>query len=108
MALPAVNGNTIQASDMYQLAQPSGGQEHGKYWLANAAYASGAILSQYMQSESKGSTPVSVSIDTADHAASGVGAPGTANLSQYGFQVYAAATAANLAPNVAGNSTIQF
>lgn len=109
MTLPAVNGSTIYASDLYQLCQPSGNQEHGKYFLSGWSNANGDLIQAYIPSESRASTPVSVTIDTADQAATNVNAPGTGHLTSSGFQVYTTSTSAqtnNL--QVGGNYTINY
>src|SRR5579859_1243516 len=64
MTLPAVNGNTIQASDLYGLAQPSGGTEAGSFELIGWGGAVGDNISCYLPSRSRGSTPVSVTVST--------------------------------------------
>lgn len=62
MALPAVAGATIQASDVYGLQQPSGGTDPGSYELAGWAGASGDGQSCYIPSRSRTSTPVSITV----------------------------------------------
>lgn len=64
MALPAVSGATIYASDLYGLAQPSGGTEAGSWRLVGFGTASGQNVGIYLPSRSRGSTPVSVTINT--------------------------------------------
>jgi hypothetical protein len=108
MALPAVAGNTILASDLYGIAQPSGAQEHGKYYLEAGVYATNAFFSTYYRTSSQGSTPVSVSIDTADQAVAGCNAPSTALLTSFGFQVKTSATGAGTDARVGGNYTVSF
>lgn len=109
MALPAVNGNTIFAMDLYQLCQPSGQSEHGKYFLSGWSNANGDLIQVYIPSQSRASTPISVTIDTADQAATNVAAPSTNHLTSSGFQVYTTSTSAqtnNL--QVGGNYTIAY
>lgn len=111
MSLPAVNGNTIQASDLYQLCRPSGGQETGHYWLAGPVYTSGAVISLYMPSQSRGATPVSASIDTTQQAPTGgmTAAPSTFNLTSDGFQISTTSTTGpNTNARAAGGYTIQY
>lgn len=109
MALPAVAGNSIYASDLYQLCQPSGGQEKGKYWLEGNSYASGADITYYLSSQSRNATPVSVSIDTADRVpTTNLNAPAAANLTASGFHISASTTATSLNEFCGGNYTIQF
>ena len=105
-------GGTIQAGDVNQftnvLQEPSGGTQAGKYWLAGASYVKNALISQYIESLSRGATPVSVSIDTADNAPSHMGSPSTDNLTGNGFQVFAFSTGVFTSCNAAGNFTINF
>ena len=109
MALPAVAGNTIFASDLYQLCQPSGGQEKGKYWLAGSSHASSDEFSEYMVSLSRNATPVSVSIDTADGGPTNVGSPTTTNLTANGFRVHCFSNTSSIVGIIAGgNYTINY
>lgn len=114
MALTIVtNGNTAQANDLNQviniLQQPSGGQEKGRYWLAGWANAANNIISFYVCSQSRNSTPVSASIDTADQApTAGLGTPTAVHLTNGGFQVSDQATGATAGSFCGGNYTIQF
>lgn len=109
MALPAVAGATIYASDLYQLCQPSGGQEKGKYWLEGSGYVSGADITMFMPSQSRNATPVSVTIDTADQAPSShLNAPSTASLTSGGFHISASVTAVTPNEFCGGNYTIQY
>jgi len=106
-------GNTILAADVNQLVnvlQRAAGQtEVGHYVLAGADYAANAFVSMYMPSLSRGATPVSVSIDTADIVPSGgMGTPSTGVLTAGGFQIFNAPVAANLNPRAGGNYTIQY
>src|SRR5882724_7221689 len=110
MALPAVSGSTVFASDLYQLCRPSGSTETGKYYLYSQTYAINATFSCYMQSQSRGATPVSVSVDEADHSHSSAGgncaAPTTQLLTSNGFHIYTGGTGANTIAQVGGNFTI--
>ncbi|HET8911204.1 MAG TPA: hypothetical protein VFN23_07065 [Ktedonobacteraceae bacterium] len=111
MALPAVSGNTIFASDLYQLCRPSGSQETGHYWLGGPVYTNGALISLYMPSQSRAATPVSASIDTADSAPAGGmnSAPTTFNLTVGGFQISTTSTTGpNTNAHCGGNYTIQY
>lgn len=106
------NGNTLFANDINQLVnvlqQPSGGQEKGSYFLHGWGGASGDTLAGWFPSLSRGTTPVSVSIDTSIQVASNVNAPATANLNATGFQVFTGTTGATTNAQVGGNSTIQY
>lgn len=114
MALNTVTtGNTVLASDVNQLVnvlqQASGNTEVGKYYLQGGGNANGWVVSNYMDSLSRVSTPVSVSIDTADQApAASANTPTAIQLTFGGFQVqFSVSTVTNTA-RAAGNSTIQF
>lgn len=106
MALPAVAGNTIQASDLYQLARPSGGTETGKYLYVGSG-SNGGSISAYTGSLSRGVTPVSVSIDTVD-VLNTVTTPGTSRLTSNGFDVSSTFTANTSSAGAGGNYTIQY
>lgn len=109
MTLPAVAGNTIQASDLYQLARPSGGQETGKWHLATTIVANNDVVALYMPSQSRGQTPVSVSIDTADQApVGGLGTMQTTDLTSSGFLIFCINGTASGNANAGGNYTISF
>ncbi len=107
MALPAVAGATIYATDLYQLCQPSGQTEVGHYFLASTATAASQLISDYIPSTSRAATPVSISIDTSDYTASNCAAPSTNHLTQGGAQVYTRSSASGDA-NVGGKYTIQY
>lgn len=114
MALSTViTGGQINAGDINQLVnvlqQPSSGQEKGKYWLQGGAYATGANVSQYIPSISRGAAPVSVTIDTADQIpTAAAGTPTTDNLTANGFHVLFVSTGPNIASRCGGNYTIQY
>jgi hypothetical protein len=76
------------------LKQSSGGTESGKYFLAGEIYANGAVISQYMQSLSRTSVPVSVSIDESiqAHTSGMTATPSTGQLTSAGFQVFTLST----------------
>ena len=108
-------GNTILASDINQLVnvlqRAATQQEAGKYFLAGSIYANGALVSQYMPSLSRISTPASVTVDTADQAPTGgmSATPNTAVLTANGFQVWTLTTTGpNVNARCGGNTTIQF
>lgn len=110
MALPAIAGNTILASDLYQLARPSGGTETGKYFLRGSSYVTSANMGNYMQSQSRGQTPVSVTVDEADqgHVAGNANPVVTSNLTANGFLVYSSGNGVQSLWQVGGNTTIQY
>jgi hypothetical protein len=105
-------GGNINAGDVdqlvYVLQRQSGQTETGRYLLDGWANASTDTISQYMQSLSRTSTPVSVSIDTATQSPTGVNSPTANNLSANGFFVYTTSTGAGVSVLVGGNFTIQF
>lgn len=107
-------GNTVLAADINQLVnvlQRSAGQtETGKYYIIGQSYASGGNASQYIPSLSRGSTPVSVTIDEADegHVAGGCNAALTSHLTANGFLVDSSGTGTTLSWQVGGNYTIQY
>ena len=107
-----VNGNNVNATDINQvinvLQQPSGGQEKGHYFCGGNSYATNGYITIYMPSISRGSAPVSVTIDASDVAASNVNSPSTQHLSANGFEVYTTSLGPAGAGNVAGKYTIQF
>lgn len=108
MALPAVAGNTIFATDLYGLAQPSGGQEIGGYYISTWGNAGNDVFGYFVSSVSRNSTPVSVSVDQSYNAASGVNAPSTNTLKSTGFHVYTGTTGVTTNANVGGQYTLQF
>ena len=107
-----VNGANVFATDVNQvvnvLQQPSGGQEHGHYFLGGNAYTSSARISTFVKSISRTSVPVSVSIDTADVAPSNLGSPTTDNVVAGGFHVLTTSTGTHTNCNTAGNYTLQY
>ena len=107
-----VTGNVALASDLNQviniLQVPGGGTEPGKYFLRGQAYATNANMGNYMRSRSNGTTPVSVSSDTADQAASNANPQVTSNLTQYGFLIYSSGTGVVTLWQIGGNFTIQY
>jgi hypothetical protein len=110
MALPAVAGNTIYASDLYGLAQPSGGTEAGSVEIAGWASASGDILSVYLPSRSRGSVPMSISISTSYFdGPSSVNTPlSSAHLDANGVQIYTTATGSTNSAHVGTTITWQY
>jgi hypothetical protein len=87
--------------------QPSGGTETGRYLIAGAASINGSVISGYIVSLSRVSTPVSVSFDTSD-GSSNANTPTTAHLTSNGFQISATSTSGNINAAVGGAWTIQF
>ena len=113
MSLSTVsNGAVISHNDIDQiinvLQQPSGGQEKRKYHLAGNSYANLGWVSLYVRSLSSNSTPVSVSIDTADTAPTNIGTPAALQQTASGFQVHGQTSAAQVSCNAGGNYTLQY
>ncbi len=106
------NGNIANDRDLDQvinvLQRPAGQQETGKYYLQGGLYATSAQLSAYIRTLSQGSTPVSVSIDTADFVAFHVNAPVVQIQTSYGFSVHTTATAADTECHVGGNWVVNY
>ena len=112
MTYQVATGQTINAADINQLAiiltRPSGTQESGKYFLSDSSYATGAVVGDYVNSISRTATPVSVSIDTSDQAASNCGAPTTDHLTSNGFRVSTTSTGIATSVVVGGGFTISY
>ena len=114
MSLTTVStGTTIQASHVNQLVNvlqvPSGGTETGGYFLTFAAYANNAVGGTWINSESRGVVPVSVSVNTSVQSANNTGAPQTDHVTAIGFHVYAFANnGVQTSCNVGGVYTLNF
>ena len=112
MPYQVATGQTINAADINQLAvvlqRPSGSQESGKYYLTGSSYATGAALGTLVPSISRTATPVSVSIDTTDQAASNCAAPTTDHLTSNGFRVSTTSTGIATSVVVGGGFTISY
>ncbi len=110
MSLPAVNGNTIFASDLYGLCQPSGGSEAGSFELAGWASASGDILSCYLPSRSRVSVTVSLTISTSyfDNPVN-INTPlNVSHLDANGAQIWQTAIGATTSAHVGSTITWQY
>lgn len=114
MSLHTVStGGTINAVDVNQmvnvLQQPSGGSESGKWFIESGGYQNGWTCAIYMPTLSRGSVPVSVSIDTADQSPTqSAGSPSTQNLTASGFQIiYSVSTLTNTS-RCGGNWTVNY
>ena len=109
-----VAGAQINASDLNQtinvLQRSAGQSEVGHYRLAGGAYAVGAVVSHWVNTLSRGSTPVSLTIDTLDGTPSNLNAPSApiGNANAGGFLIFATATAINGNANCAGNWTANY
>lgn len=82
----------------------------GKYWLQFGGNANGWDMSYYQTlATQNGSTPVSVSIDTADQApAASAGTPATSTLTAHGFLIMSVISAVSNTARCAGNWTVQY
>ena len=112
---PFTNGSApgISASFLNNLEnaleQPTGGTETGSYFLAGWSSANGDVISLWMPTLSRTSTPVSVSVDTSIQALANMTGPTTANLNANGFQVYGTANnGAQVNCGVGGNWTVRY
>jgi hypothetical protein len=109
MALPAVPGNTIYASDLYGLCQPSGGTDPGEYELQGWANAAGDIISAYIPSRSRVSTPVSLTMGSYTDSGVNMNTPvSTGHLDANGVQIYSASTGAAVSCHVGQYFTWQY
>lgn len=88
--------------------QPSGGTETGTYWVEQGSNSSGWNIGVYIPTLSRGTTVVSVAIDTAILGATGVGAPSVPYSGSSGFYVMAASTGPSGTTRVGGNWTVQY
>jgi hypothetical protein len=95
---PVNAGDTINAqlfnAVLYILQRPAGQQETGRYWINGNAYNSSVFMSCNILTKSRGSTPVSLSIDQSDTTLFGLQAPSTGHLTSGGAQIYARVTGA--------------
>lgn len=111
---PFVNGGApgISATFLNNVenvfVQPSGGTETGHYFLAGPAYTTGAFISDYVNSLSRGATPLSASTDLADAGLNNLGATSIGHLTSGGFQIFAQSVGANINCFCGGNYTIQY
>lgn len=107
MSLPAVNGNTIMATDLYGLCQPSGGSEAGSFELAGWASAANDVISCYLPSRSRGATPVSVVVSTSYFdGPTNINTPlSVSHLDANGVQIWSTATGATTSAHVGSTLT---
>ena len=108
---------TAQPTDLNQLVnvlqQPSGGQEKGKYFIANQVNITNGVIGQYMPTLSRNTAPVvsSCSIDESDQThTGGMGAtPVLGQVTANGFQVYTlTSTSGSTNARAGGNYTMQY
>jgi hypothetical protein len=90
------------------LARPSGDTETGKYYLEFGQSGANYYTSDYISTISRTSVPVSVSINTATIAPTGLNSPATALLDSNGFEVKASATGNVSDGRVGGAWTVQY
>lgn len=113
MTLTLVNpGDTFSAQVINQaitvLEQPAGGQELGRYRLEGSGYAASALVNCNLITLSRNTAPVSISIDTADQAATNMAAPGTNFLTMGGAQIFSHSSGITTECKAAGNTTMQY
>lgn len=111
MALYTVSsGSVINAQDVNQLVnrlqQGSGGTETQTVFVEMAPWDAGATVGQWMQTQSQGSTPVSVAYSGTSLA--GVGSLSTQQLGTSGFFVSGAATGASNTARFSTTWTVQY
>jgi hypothetical protein len=91
------------------LQAPSGAQEVGVYFLAGSGYTTSAVISEYFLTRSRGSAPVSLTVDTSIQSpTSGMGTIATGQLTSSGFQIYAFTTGASTNARAGGVWTVQY
>ena len=105
-------GNTIAAADIDQLVnvlqEQSGATETGGDFLTFAAYANSAVNGTWINSLSRVSVPVSVSINTAVNSPSNCTSPSTDHVTANGFHIYSFSSGTFTSCNVGGVYTLQF
>jgi hypothetical protein len=106
-------GATIAAAHVDQLVDVlqrlSGQTETGAYYITGTSSTGGAAsIGYYVSSESRGVSPVSVSIDTSIQAVQNFSAPGTDHATANGFHVFANTTGNTSAANVGGVYTLSY
>lgn len=105
-------GNTIAAADIDQLVnvlqEPSGNTETGGYFISFAAYVNSGVSGTWINSLSRNSVPVSVSVNTSVNSPSNCASPSTDHVTANGFHVYTFSTGINASCNVGGVYTLQF
>ncbi len=108
MALPAVAGADIYASDLYVLCQPSGGTELDGWYLSGSGYASGAYLGDWVNLTSHGATPLSTTHTTSTGPSGSLSAATFGTPNAQGVLVYASFSGASLNGYAGGTVTFQF
>ena len=112
MPSEVVFGQISSPNDLNQLVdilQRKAGQvETGKHGIDEAAYANSATLTWYYPSLSRGTTPVSATVDSADAGPNTCNAPNTSNLTAGGVLVKTSSTAIATNCFTLGNITIQY
>lgn len=110
---PFVNGGAPGISAQFLnnvenvFSQPAGGTEVGSYYLTGNGNQN-ASIGYWVGSLSRGSTPVSVTLDASLQGAFNCNGAQTDHLTSNGFHVYTQLTATVNAANVGGNWTIQY
>ena len=104
-------GNTILAADVNQIVNTlqatAGATEIGKYFFQAGTNASGWVIGAWIQTQSRNSTPVSVTFDTSIILA-GVTGVGTQSLTTSGFYISGGGTGVSNTSRAGGNWTVQY
>jgi len=90
------------------LKRASGHTEQGGYFIAFASTAASQVGSYYYSSESRGVTPLSVTVDASQYPATNCTAPGALQLTSNGVQVFTNSSGAGSNNRVGGLVTIQY
>jgi hypothetical protein len=96
MSLPAIAGDTIYASDLYSICQPSGGSDVGESIIAGWASGASQTISTSTQTRSRVSTPVGFTLGTPSSVAN-------LNTPQYGHMSSSVVQVYGLSSGAAGN-----
>src|SRR2546421_12139577 len=111
---PFVNGGAPAISKAFLdglenvLVQVSGGSESGRYRVAGGCYVSGSVVSTWVTSLSRTTSPVSVTIDTSDQSPTLLSSPSAVNQNSGGVLIYGTGTGTNQNCFCAGAYTINY
>jgi hypothetical protein len=99
-------GNLIFSTG--NLKRAAGHTETGGYFIAFASTAASQVGSYYYASQSRGVTPLSVTVDSSQYPPTNCTAPGALQLTANGVQVFTNSSAAGTNNRVGGGVTIQY
>lgn len=107
------SGQVVNAADLNQLVNVlqvgSGGTESWKYWIeGGTSNNTGFSVGQWIATQSKGSTPVSVIVDTSITPPNSLSTPTTQQLSSSGFFVGSGSTGTSNTARLGGLYTVQY